>query len=208
MLNVNIQGIELKLNTKPSLFSPNFPDAGTLAMLSAIKFSDNEKLLDLGCGYGLVGIYAAKIIGAKNITMLDVDPAAVETARQNAELNGVPEISAFISDGFKNLDETGFTLILSNPPYHTDFNVAKHFIEKGFNRLALGGKMMMVTKRREWYKNKLISVFGGVSVTETDGYYIFCSEKRSLRYADAKPNKRKDGVYNEKANPAVVRGNN
>lgn len=72
---------------------------------------------------------------------------------------------------------------LSNPPYHTDFRVAKHFIEKGFNRLAIGGKMVMVTKRRDWYKRKLIAIFGGVQIREVDGYYVFLSEKRSAVYA-------------------------
>jgi len=49
------------------------------------------------------------------------------------------------------LRATGFTKILCNPPYHTDFSVAKHFIEKGFNRLAIGGAMWMVTKAFEGY---------------------------------------------------------
>ncbi|NCU26429.1 methyltransferase, partial [Candidatus Nomurabacteria bacterium] len=77
----------------------------------------------------------------------------------------------------------GYTLILSNPPYHTDFSVAKHFIEKGFNRLVLGGRMVMVTKRRDWYRNKFIAVFGGVSIREKDGYFVFAAEKRSSSYA-------------------------
>ena len=81
-----------------------------------------------------------------------------------------------------------FSLCLTsaNPPYHADFSVPKAFIEKGFNRLQIGGKMVMVTKRKEWYKNKLISIFGGVSITEIDGYYVFISEKRSADYAGQK----------------------
>ena len=94
------------------------------------------------------------------------------------------------SDGFSQLDDTGFTLILSNPPYHADFSVPKSFIEKGFNRLQIGGRMMMVTKRKEWYKNKLISIFGGVTIAEIDGYYVFASQKRSANYAEQKIAKR------------------
>ena len=63
------------------------------------------------------------------------------SARRNAENNGVPGVTFFVSDGFKNVDAAGFDLILSNPPYQTDFAVAKKFIEKGFNRLKLGGKI-------------------------------------------------------------------
>jgi 16S rRNA (guanine1207-N2)-methyltransferase len=66
--------------------------------------------------------------------------------------------------------------------------VPKHFIEKGFNRLKIGGKMFMVTKRKDWYFNKLRAVFGGVKVTEIDDYFVFCAEKRSMKYAQRKDN--------------------
>jgi len=78
------------------------------------------------------------------------------------------------------VEESDFTLILSNPPYHADFSVPKHFIEGGFKKLVAGGKLVMVTKRLDWYKNKLISVFGGVKVYEINGYYVFVAEKRTL----------------------------
>ena len=77
-----------------------------------------------------------------------------------------------------NIPECDFTLILSNPPYHADFSVAKHFIEAGFRHLAVAGRLVMVTKRLEWYRNKITSVFGGVRVEEIDGYYVFVAEKR------------------------------
>lgn len=152
-------------------------------MLACTMISPGDKVLDLGCGYGVVGIYAAKLIGGERVTMADIDERAVAAARENAVQNGVPEVRVFRSDGFRDIPDTGYTLILSNPPYHTDFRVAKHFIEKGFNRLAIGGKMVMVTKRRDWYKRKLIAIFGGVQIREVDGYYVFLSEKRSAVYA-------------------------
>ena len=102
----------------------------------------------------------------------------------NARLNGVPGVRVLLSDGLRGIDDAGYTLILSNPPYHTDFSVARHFIEKGFNRLALGGRMMLVTKRREWYRNKLIAIFGGVQVQEVDGYFVMTAEKRGRDYAN------------------------
>ena len=174
----------LTLETRQGLFSPEHVDRGTLAMLSQTEFLPGMKVMDLGCGCGVVGIVAAKKCGEENVLMADVDPSAVETARANALSNGV-DVRAVVSDGFDNVDEAGFDLILSNPPYQTDFAVAKKFIEKGFNRLKVGGKMLMVTKRLEWYRNKLRSVFGGVRVKEIDGYYVFESEKRSFRYANA-----------------------
>lgn len=176
-----INGIPLTLYAQDGMFSPNAPDKGTLAMLSAAEISVGDKLLDLGCGSGIVGIYAAKLIGGENVVMTDSSELAAECAKKNAAVNNVPEISVCCGNGYENVTDRDFTLILSNPPYHTDFSVAKAFIEGGYRRLAFGGKMIMVTKRLDWYKNKLTSVFGGVKVKEIDGYYVFTAEKRRLR---------------------------
>ena len=179
MIHARIKDIDLKFVTDSSLFSPNFIDHGTLVMLSLVDFLPSDKVLDLGCGYGVVGILTGKLIGEEKVVMCDISERAVEYAKKNAVLNGVPHINIRLSDGYENVEENDFTLILSNPPYHADFSVPKRFIESGFQKLALGGKMVMVTKRLDWYKNKLISVFGGVKVQEVGGYYVFIAEKRS-----------------------------
>ena len=187
LLQVEILGQQVSLETRPGLFSPEHVDRGTLAMLSHVKIASGMRIMDLGCGCGVVGIVAAKIAGEENVFMSDADPMAVATACRNAERNGVSGVHICVSDGFQSVDASGFDLILSNPPYQTDFSVAKGFIEKGFNRLKIGGKLYMVTKRRAWYKNKMISVFGGVEIRETDGYYVFIAERRSLQYANKAP---------------------
>ncbi len=184
MIHANVAGIELRFETEPSLFSPKKPDQGTLAMLSRIKFEPSDKILDLGCGYGLVGIYAAKVIGGDLVWMLDNDRTAIEYAAKNLALNGIDGANVVLSDGFRDLRETNFTKIICNPPYHVDFSVPKHFIEKGFNRLELGGAMYLVTKRRTWYENKLRSIFGGARVHEIDSYFVFEAIKKSPTYAN------------------------
>lgn len=179
LIKINWNDIELEFKTSEQVFSPQGLDRGTKAMLSIINFQKEDKVLDLGCGYGPVGIIAAKIIGSENVTLCDVSEEAVALAKENAIHNGVKEVAILQSDGLNHIEEDNFTLILSNPPYHVDFNVPKGFIEQGFKKLTIGGKMIMVTKRKEWYKNKLISVFGGVKIDEIDGYYVFIAEKRS-----------------------------
>ena len=190
LLEAEVLGQKISLETQKGLFSPEHIDRGTLAMLSHVHFDSGMRIMDLGCGCGIVGIVAAKIAGEENVFMSDADPKAVEVARRNAERNGVSGVTLFISDGFRDVDASDFDLILSNPPYQTDFSVAKGFIEKGFNRLKIGGKLYMVTKRRDWYKNKIISVFGGVEIRETDGYYVFIAQRRSLRYANKSPRRK------------------
>lgn len=192
-----IDGIILKFETNTgcargdaphAIFSPGKIDTGTLAMLSVASFEKDDKVLDLGCGYGVVGIFASKKAGCENVVMCDILHEAAALSRQNAALNGIAVIGGseecsgvriIQSNAFENIHDRDFSIILSNPPYHTDFSVAKRFIEGGFAHLRIGGRMVMVTKRLDWYKNKLTSVFGGVKVIEKDGYYVFISEKRS-----------------------------
>lgn len=178
VIETEIKNIPLRFQTDVGLFSPGAVDTGTLAMLSRVDFEEKDKVLDLGCGYGVVGILAARLIGQEKVVLCDRLEKAVEYAGINAKRNEVPGLDIRLSDGFENIPDHDFTLILSNPPYHTDFSVAKHFIEEGFRHLALTGRLVMVTKRLEWYRNKIASVFGGVRVDEIDGYYVFMAEKR------------------------------
>ena len=176
---------KIVIGQSEDLFSPAHPDRGTLAMLSCVSFHPGQRALDLGCGCGLVGLYAAMLLGQENVVMCDIDPKAVEAARENARLNGL-EICAYVSDGVSSVPQSDFDLILTNPPYQSDFSVAKRFIEKGFNRLKIGGCMYMVTKRRAWYENKLRAIFGGVKIKQVDGYFVFEAERRRSAYANAR----------------------
>ncbi len=183
---------EIILETGDYYFSPKGIDKGTLFMLSKVQITEEDKVLDLGCGYGVVGISIAKEIGGEHIVMSDISEEALALTKANLALNGLASVRVIKSNGLKEIPDRDFTLILSNPPYHADFSVAKAFIEDGYKRLAFGGKLIMVTKRLIWYRNKLTAVFGGVKVYEQDGYYVFVAEKR--RRTERKPEKKKQGL--------------
>jgi 16S rRNA (guanine1207-N2)-methyltransferase len=183
VVEIDIFGHRLSFETENELFSPHGLDAGTCAMLSHVEITPTDKVLDLGCGYGVVGIAAALRTRPDLVYLIDSDERAVSCARLNARNNGVPGVHVVLSQGFTNISETGFTLILCNPPYHVDFSVPKHFIEKGFNRLAVGGSMYMVTKRKGWYQEKLKAIFGAAQIWEDNGYFVFRATKTSATYA-------------------------
>ena len=170
---------EIILETGNYYFSPQSIDKGTLLMLSKIQVTNKDKVLDLGCGYGVVGIYIAKIIGGDKVVMSDISGEAIELTNNNLKHNNLENVRVLKSDGLKDISDNDFTMIISNPPYHTDFSVAKSFIEDSFRKLVINGKLLMVTKRLEWYKNKIAAVFGGVKVYEMEGYYVFVAEKRN-----------------------------
>jgi 16S rRNA (guanine1207-N2)-methyltransferase len=187
VINEEIHGYILRFKTLPLLFSPAKLDKGTLAMLSVVRFAPDDKVLDLGCGYGTAGVFAAKRVRPEAIWMVDNDPEAVALASKNATLNDVDGVHVLLSDGFTQIRETGFTKILCNPPYHADFSVPRQFIEKGFNRLVLGGEMWMVTRRVDWYRNKIASIFGGVRLHHAGAYTVFEAIKRSPDYGRRRP---------------------
>jgi 16S rRNA (guanine1207-N2)-methyltransferase len=174
-----INGVQLHLRTHAKLFSPHRADAGTVSMLTVTELRPQEHVLDLGCGYGLVGIYMGKLFGGRQVVMSDSDPLAVEVARANTVLNDLSDIPVVLSDGFERISRTDFTLIMSNPPYHADFAVPKAFIEGAWRHLIVGGRLVMVVRRVTWYKNKMQAVFGGVRITHADGYAVLESQKRS-----------------------------
>lgn len=180
--------VELKFQTNDKVFSPKAIDVGTISMISKVDFVPTDKVLDLGCGYGFVGIYAGQFICPSKVTMSDISDDALRLAKENIALNNVNGIKVVKSNGLDNIDDSGFTLILANPPYHEDFSVPKNYIENGYKKLAMGGKMYLVTKRKEWYKKKLIAVFGGTKIHEINGYYVFEAEKREYRKPTNKKN--------------------
>lgn len=180
MIRMEHNGNLFEFDSDKGLFSPTKIDEGTLAMLSKVEFHENDKILDLGCGYGVVGIIAGKTIGGYKVVMSDISDKAVCFAKRNIIKNQLNGIRIIQSNVYVSIPDRDFSLILSNPPYHSDFSDGKVFIEEGFKRIVLGGRMIMVTKRKKWYKRKFISVFGGVTIFEVDGYYVFIAEKRTL----------------------------
>lgn len=180
-IDYEYNGRRLVFETDETLFSPGQIDKGTQAMLSLAEFKPGMKVLDLGCGYGIVGACAGTITGIGNVVMIDVNERAVKQAAENIERNFGEKAQVIVNNGLKGITEHDFDVILTNPPYHTDFCVAKEFIEDGYKALKTGGMIYMVTKRRTWYENKLKSIFGGVRVTEKDGYFVFVSEKRQKK---------------------------
>ena len=92
-IEITIKNIDLKFITDDKLFSPKNIDLGTLSMLDEVNFINESKILDLGCGYGIVGILAAKIIGEDKVIMCDIDDIAVKISKNNAVLNDVSNMN-------------------------------------------------------------------------------------------------------------------
>ena len=110
LIRTEVLGTALELEAHDGLFSPRHIDRGTLAMLSVVPPEPGMRVMDLGCGYGVVGIAAARRCGAENVWMSDADPSAAEAARRNAARNGVPGVHIACGDGFDAVDAAGFEI--------------------------------------------------------------------------------------------------
>lgn len=174
-------GRSYTVQTGPGVFSPRGLDLGTQVMLEQIEAAPGARFLDLGCGVGIVSKIASEAWGCQ-VTAVDVNARALRLTGCNA-----PRAEVLASDGFRHLGDRQFDLIASNPPYHTDFAVAKAFIEGAFAHLAPGGSLYLVVKRSDWYIQKVRNIFGGCRLVEQQGYTTIIAEKRQGHSRPATP---------------------
>ena len=180
-----IHKLQLKLLGQPltflpdaGVFSKKMIDYGSQVLLSTIDFSIGDTILDLGCGYGPLGLTLVKSQAVK-ATLVDINLRALDLARKNAELNGV-SAEIFQSNIYDQV--TGvFDHIISNPPIRAGKQVVHQVIAGSLEHLTVGGDLTIVIQKKQGApsaKAKMEEVFGNCEVVKKDkGYYILRSEK-------------------------------
>lgn len=168
--------------TDRGVFSKEQLDYGTRVLINGV-FSDNAEgavsLIDMGAGYGPVGIILGKSLNARPV-MVEVNEDALSLLHENTAKNN---ISASILSR-KKYDETdvGAELYVTNPPFRAGKEVVKEILEDGLNRLETAGKFYMVVQKKQGmksYKSAIEQLFGNVEVLLKDkGYYVLKGIKR------------------------------
>ncbi|MBZ2134230.1 class I SAM-dependent methyltransferase [Streptococcus gordonii] len=177
-LQLNLLGQPMIFLTDAGVFSKKMIDYGSQVLLSTIDFSKGDTILDLGCGYGPLGLTLVKSQAVK-ATLVDINLRALDLARKNAELNGVSG-EIFQSNVYDQV--TGvFDHIISNPPIRAGKQVVHQVISGSLEHLTLGGDLTIVIQKKQGApsaKAKMEEVFGNCEVVKKDkGYYILRSEK-------------------------------
>lgn len=180
----NALGEEFVFNTSNSVFSKTAVDFGTMTMIET--FLKNEEsfrgsILDLGCGYGPVGVMLAKAMDDVKITMVDINERAIKLSALNAEENKVAnKINVFQSNIFEKVDET-FGRILTNPPIRAGKETVYMFFDGAYEHLNVGGKLYVVIQKKQGANSaidKLVSLFGNCeTLYKKSGYFILCCTK-------------------------------
>ncbi len=162
-VQANLLGADLSFKTRWGVFSPRAIDDGSSLLLKHIEINKTDKCLDLGCGYGAIGLAVAKICSEGEVEMVDKDFIAVELANKNAALNQINNAKAYLSDGFMSVNrEKYFDKIISNVPAKVGREQLSIFLYDGFDALKTGGSITFVTINglRHFVKDNFQAVFG------------------------------------------------
>ena len=200
--NVEIQGEQFHLCSLPGVFSAGSLDEGTSLLLTDLPSLASARVLDAGCGYGIIGLYAWRM-GAVQVDMIDNHLLSITCAKENIrrdmsrtrqstpiggssllirQIEESNRIRAFAADFLEISPDDGYTHILSNPPFHAgqevDLLAAQALITRSFHLLQPGGHLILVANRFLRYDRPMKSLFGNVTyILETGKYHILASIK-------------------------------
>ncbi len=163
MIESNLLNQPLNLKTRWGVFSPRSIDEGTVLFMKYLDINTNDKCLDLGCGYGPIGLSIAKVCTGGEVHMVDKDFVAVELSNTNAKLNNITNAKAYLSDAFSAVDKKEyFDQVLSNVPAKVGREQLSIILYDAFDALKPGGKITFVTINglRHFIKDNFKSVFG------------------------------------------------
>jgi len=136
------------------------------------------RVLDLGCGSGVVGFAAALRAPGVRVHALDSMPRAVECARRGAVLNGLADFTAEVADDGRALARASFDVVLANPPYYSQERIAALFVEAAARALVAGGRLHVVTKHPDWLAERMPAEFKDVRVRPIRGYAVVDGVRR------------------------------
>lgn len=181
VFNETLRGHSLSFHTTWGLFSPRGIDDGTRLLLDHMEIRKDDRALDLGCGYGPIGLSIALDAPDGHCTMVDKDFVAVEYARKNAAINGIHNTEARLSDGFRHLEESRYTLVASNLPAKTGKEHYYLFFHDAHERLLPGGRiyLVVISGLRQFVKRSFLEVFGNhTKIKQGRTYTVAMAEKK------------------------------
>jgi 16S rRNA (guanine1207-N2)-methyltransferase len=180
----NLRGLHMRFRTLPNIFSYDRVDAGTTLLIQNMEISHHAKVLDIGCGYGIIGIIASRM-GASHVDLIDSDLYSIAAARENIIINKALNTEAFPSDLFDAVSDRKYDIILSNPPFHTgkatDFSMISTMIAEARQILKPGGKLIIVSNKFLGYSHLMGASFEKVTcLHDTPNYVVLSGELSSV----------------------------
>lgn len=181
VISETIKGVTLKFITDAGVFSKRGIDFGSKLLIESMELSKHSKVLDVGCGYGPIGLFAASYMQGSSVTLIDINERAIELARQNAAINQLKHVTVLQSNLFEQLGSECYTTILTNPPIRAGKQVVHSIYEQAYEYLEPGGELWIVIQKKQGAPStlkKLEQLYERViEVTKDKGYRIFKATK-------------------------------
>lgn len=154
----------IKVVSRPGVFSHRQLDLGARTLIDAMEVQPGDRVLDIGCGSGVVAFAAAARAGQGTVTAVDSNARAVQCTRIGAELNGFTNIEALLDEDVSQPDRFAYDCALANPPYYSHYKIAELFLEGAHRCLKPGGRLYLVTKKADWYLRTMPDLFHNVNL--------------------------------------------
>lgn len=176
---------DLELVTDAGVFSKGKIDFGSdllvKTFLKTYPPGPTKNIIDVGCGYGPIGLMIAKVSPHHEVTMVDVNQRALNLSRKNKKRNRIENVEVKESDGLSQVEDNTYDFVLTNPPIRAGKEVVHRILEDAYVKLKLGGELFVVIQKKQGMpsaKKKMQDTFGNVEVLEkSKGYYILRSVK-------------------------------
>ncbi|MCM3125739.1 MULTISPECIES: class I SAM-dependent methyltransferase [unclassified Mesobacillus] len=177
-----LKGNTFRFKTDSGVFSKKEVDFGSRLLIDTFELKKADgMLLDVGCGYGPIGLSIARAYPEAMVHMVDVNERAIMLAKENASENKVDNVKIYESDRLNGVEEDGFDAILTNPPIRAGKKIVHDIFEQSFQRLAEGGELWVVIQKKQGAPSameKMKELFGDVEVeAKSKGYFILKSVK-------------------------------
>jgi 16S rRNA G1207 methylase RsmC len=181
VFRAELRGRRFTFHSTWGLFSPREVDEGTQLLLQHLEVSAQDDCLDLGCGYGPIGLTLATLAPEGRTLMVDKDFVAVAYSGLNAEVNRIPNVRAQLSDGFRHIDpDLRFDIVASNIPAKVGKEALSLYLHDARARLRPGGRLYIVTINglRQFMKRNLSEVFGNYEKLKQGAHYTVATAHR------------------------------
>ncbi|WP_033827297.1 class I SAM-dependent methyltransferase [Bacillus andreraoultii] len=177
-----LKGSTFNFKTDRGVFSKGEVDYGSRLLISFFELPEIEgPILDVGCGYGPIGLALARSFPNRSVHMIDINERALQLAKENAENNRIKNINIYESDGYEGVTENNFAAIVTNPPIRAGKKVVMDIIANSVNHLRDSGELWVVIQKKQGapsVKKRLEEIYSVVDVVKRDkGYYIIRAKK-------------------------------
>jgi len=162
VFSATLRGQPLVFHSTWGLFSPRGIDAGTRLLLERIEVGAEDTTLDLGCGYGPIGIAVARCSPAGVVHLADKDVVAAAYARKNVKANGLANCQVHLSNAFDAVPDVAFDQVLANLPANVGAEMLTIILRDAKARLKPGGRLCVVTVNglRKFIRRNFEETFG------------------------------------------------